>query len=279
VPELGDYELQSADRRPPLPSERTGSRGRWIVAVLIVLAAAAAAYVWFRRPAPPATPPTAASAPETTAPRQPLGGVAQPVVVPPLGETDALVRELVRTLSSHPKIAAWLATDGLIRNFVVVVENVTNGATPARHLSALRPSEAFAVADRDDALFVDPRGYERYDTFAEAAASIDAAGAANVYATLKPRIEEAYRELGRQDTFDEALERAIVVVLQTPRVDGDVPLVPGPVGYRYADPGLERLTPAQKQVLRMGPRNTAMLQESLREIAIALGIRSERLPR
>jgi hypothetical protein len=176
-------------------------------------------------------------------------------------------------------VAAWLATDGLIRNFVAVVENVAHGATPSRHLGVLRPATRFEAADRDGALFVDPRSYDRWDSFAEAASSIDTAGAAAVYATLKPRIEEAYSELGRTDTFDAALERAIVVILETPTVDGDVPLVLGPVGYRYADPSIERLSSAQKQVVRMGPRNTATLQAALREIGIALGIPAERLPR
>jgi len=279
VPDLGDYQLESAGYRPSQP-DQASSAGRWIVAAIIVIAAAAAAYVWFRgRPAPHQDASAAPVASAAATPRQPLGGVAQPVDVPPLAESDPLVRQLVRTLSTHPRIAAWLATDGLIRNFVVVVENVAHGVTPARHLGTLRPAERFAASDRDGVLFVDPRGYDRFDGIAEAAASIDAAGAANVYATLKPRIEEAYRELGRDDTFDQALEQAIVVVLQTPTIDGDVPLVLGPVGYRYEDPALERLSSAQKQVLRMGPRNTAMLQESLREIGVALGIPAERLPR
>ena len=280
MPDLGDYELDSAGYRPSEPGRQTAWSARWIVAALIVVAAAAAAYVWFRnRPAPASQSAAAPVAAAPAVPRQPLGGVAQPVNVPPLNDTDSLVRELVRGLSTHPRLAAWLATDGLIRNFVVVVENVAHGATPAPHLRTLRPSDKFVVSDRDGVLFVDPRGYERFDAFAEAAGSIDPAGSANVYATLKPRIEEAYRELGRDDSFDQALEQAIVMVLQTPRVDGDVPLVLGPVGYRYEDPALERLTSAQKQVLRMGPRNTALLQESLREIGVALGIPAERLPR
>jgi hypothetical protein len=280
VPDLGDYELRQDSAHAPPRTARPPAWGRWMAALLIVAAGAAAAYVFWRRaPVTPADTGAGTPAAETRAPRQPLGGAAEPIDVPPLGATDPLVRQLVGRLSSHPRIAAWLATDGLIRNFVVVVENVAHGATPAPHLRTLRPAEKFEPSDRDGALFVDPRSYDRYDTLAEAAASIDPAGAATVYATLKPRIEEAYRELGRTDRFDEALERAIAAILETPTVDGDVPLVPGPVGYRYADPALERLSSAQKQVVRMGPRNTAMVQAALREIGIALGIPAQRLPR
>ena len=49
---------------------------------------------------------------------------------------------------------------------------------------------------RGQELHISPRSYERYDYLADAAASIDPAGAARVYSTLKPRIEEAYRDLG-----------------------------------------------------------------------------------
>ena len=88
------------------------------------------------------------------------------------------------------------------------------------HLGTLRPASRFQVVQRADGLYIDPRSYERFDRVAAAAASIDPAGASRLYATLKPRIEEAYRELGAPDgTFDRALERAIVVLLKTPVID------------------------------------------------------------
>ena len=47
------------------------------------------------------------------------------------------MRELVRKLSSQPKVLAWLATDKLIRNFAVVIVNIGEGHTPVTHLRAL----------------------------------------------------------------------------------------------------------------------------------------------
>ena len=47
-------------------------------------------------------------------------------------------------------------------------------------------------------------------------------------------------------------------------------LVPHAVGFRYADPKLEELTAAQKQFLRMGPRNVRIIQQKLRELQPAL---------
>jgi hypothetical protein len=48
------------------------------------------------------------------------------------------------------------------------------------------------------------------------------------------------------------------------------------VVYEYADPKLEALSPAQKALLRMGPRNVPRVQAKLRELAAALRSPAER---
>ena len=208
-----------------------------------------------------------------------LEGDAAAIDLPPLDETDAVVRDLVKALSSHPGVAAWLTTNHLIRNFTVVVANIAEGKTPSRHLTTLRPSSSFRVMERGSDVVIDPRSYERYNTIAAAAASIDPAGGARLYGTLKPRIEDAYRELGVPDTpFDRTLERAIVVLLSTPVREDQIRVEPRGIGYAFAAPELEGLTHAQKQLLRMGPRNARAIQAALRDVALALGIPAERLP-
>jgi hypothetical protein len=183
------------------------------------------------------------------------------------------VRQLVSNLSSHPRVAAWLATDGLIRNFTVVVENISNGQTPAGHLRVLRPAGPFRVSTRGGGLVIDPATYSRYDSLAGAVDSIDAAGAAQIYSTLKPRIQEAYADLGYQQPFDGALSRAITSLLQAPVLDGNVQIQPeGAADYRFADQRVEGLSAAQKQLVRMGPANTRVIQAKLRDIAAAIGL-------
>lgn len=273
MPDILDYELRKTPNEPPPPQR---SVGFWVLAVLLMGAAAIAAFIVFgRRPAAPAPTAEAVRAPQPAI--QPLGGDAAPIELPPLDESDVLVRELVKQLSSHPSVAAWLATDDLIRSFTIGVTNVVEGKTPARQLPMLRPSSSFRVLERGDDLIIDPRSYERYDALAAAAASMDPAGSARLYATLKPRIDEAYRELGNSP-FDRTFERAIVLLLSTPVPDGPIRVEPRGVGYGFADPRLEALTGGQKQLLRMGPRNARAVQSSLRAIALALGIPAERLP-
>ena len=282
MPEIPDYDLL----RPNSPEEPAGPEpsgpkvALWIAAALLVVAGAATIYVVYGRKSSPAPASTAVKPKEATEQAiRPLGSDADQIALPPLNDTDPIVRELVRKLTSHPTALAWLATNGLIRNFTVVVANIVEGVTPARHLRAVKPAGTFQVITRNGQLFIDSKSYERYDGIAAAAASLDPAGTSRLYATLKPRIEEAYAELGAQpSSFDRALERAIVVLLQTPVVDGPIRVEPKGIGYRYSDSKLEGLSAAQKQLLRTGPPNMRSIQLALRQLALALGIPADRLP-
>lgn len=247
-----------------------------------VVVAGGAWYITSQRQpsSPPAVNEAAAPpAPATAPPDTPLVEAAD-IDLPPLPQTDPIVRELVARLSSHPTIAAWLATKGLITNFTVVTLTIAEGRTPAQFLRPIPPRGRFRTMGSGEELFVDPRSHERYNPHAEAIAALDPVGTASLYLTLKPRINDAYRELGYPDgDFDRVLERAIGVLLQTPTLDEQVALDPNGVTYAYSDPKLESLLPAQKQLLRLGPRNGQAIRGKLEEIATLLKLHPERLHR
>jgi hypothetical protein len=280
--DLPDYAFERTITEPTAPAHAAWrSTALWIT--IAVAAASVAAYIVFvwRPSRTPSQAPSQASSRTTSTREQPLslGGQAEPVTLPPLDASDALVRTLVQALSESPAIMAWLPTDGRIRNFTVVVTNIADGVSPAKHLSVLRPSAKFRIVDRGGRSYIDPSSYGRYATIADAVASIDPTGAARLYATLKPRIEEAHRDLGSAAvSFDSTLERALIVLLKTPIVADPVLLKQKGIGYAYADERLESLTAAQKQLLRMGPRNVGIIKRGLRDIALALGIPASHLP-
>src|SRR5687767_5445661 len=117
MPDAADYELQKESEVIRPPTRRPPSFTPLIIGVL-VLAAAVAAFLYLRRDAEPPVSTEGSLATESAVPPSaPLGVEVEPIELPPLDATDELVRSLVRTLSSHPRIAAWLTTDGLIRNF------------------------------------------------------------------------------------------------------------------------------------------------------------------
>ena len=280
MPDLAHLQLDKDVSTPP--PERRGLRGP-VLAILIACAIGALAYFAVTRYFRPATGSVRLQTEEAVVPRPGAAPGAVPganIDLAPLDQTDALVRELVSRLSSHPKVAAWLATDNLIRNFTVSVVNISGGQSPVKHLQRLAPGAPFRATTSGSSSYVDPGSYSRYDDYAAAVAALDARGAAHLYATLEPRIEDAARELGQRqgEDFTVTLERAIVELLRTPVVEGSVAVVSSPVYWKYADPRLESLSGAQRQLLRMGPRNVQLIQAKLRELAPHLGIAAEKLP-
>ena len=275
--DLSDYDLQrdGADSIPP-PRE-SGSALRRAAIILLCIAAIAAGWYYVQsRRAAEAVP---ADADATPAADTPLGAGGLAIDLPPLDETDTLVRTLAAGLSSHPLLVSWLTTDGIIRRFTVVVDNIAYSQPVRKQLTEVTPAGPFRITGRGGQVRADPRNAARYAPLTEAMESIEAMRAAQMYSMLRPRIEEAYLEMGRGVSFDRALEQAIIALLQAPPIRGTETLVPAkPVGYAFSNPQLQSLTPAQKHLLRMGPEHAPRVQAKLRDIALALGIPRERLP-
>lgn len=275
--DLDDFDLENTQREEqafdePAPELTEGSG--WglragIAAGLLLITGALVTVLMlvFRHPAPkPAAPP-----PSTVEAARPSAAPAVPV--PPLEGSDAFVRDLAKGLSSHPQLALWLGAKELARTLAAVVDNVAAGSSPAPHLSFLAPKEPFAVIEKRGRTVVDLRSYARWNAFAEGVSAIDATECARVYALLEPLFEAAWRELGHPEPFRKGVEQAAAALLAVPVVEAEVPVTPVVRAvrvYEYGDPKLEALTPAQKQLLRMGSANVARIQAKVREVLAAL---------
>jgi DUF3014 family protein len=280
-----DFDTLSLDRSPaatpPQQSPSGPSLLPFIVVGVLLLALGA---LWYFGRAHTARHPANPAVTETTVnlhrePARPAAEPGEAIDLPPLDESDALMRTLVARLSAHPAIAAWLTTDGLIRNLTVAVVNIAEGDTPAKHLRPLRPPQPFAARESRGAMWIDPSSYSRYDAIASATESLDARGVGRLYATIKPRINDAYQDLGAPDgNVDRTFEKAITMLLRTPTVDHDVQVRQDKVLWQFADPALEELPRAQRQFLRMGPRNMRIVKATLRDVAHHLGIPDAALP-
>ena len=193
------------------------------------------------------------------------------IEIPPLDASDEVIRALAETVSEHPRLARWLAPDGLVRRFVVAVDNVANDESPRSHVSHLKPEGAFSVEEHGGALVVDPGSYARYDTFAAVFESLDDQASIDLYRRLKPLFDEAYQDLGYPGgDFDIALGRAIDRLLAAPIPEGDVAVTRRVSTYRFVDPDLEKLGPAEKHLIRMGPANVHRVKAKLRLLRAAL---------
>ncbi len=280
--DIGDLKLDDDSPAPGEPhfgAARDRSQPNWPMIWVVVLLLAAILGVYFgffrgrQKAKTPAAPPVAtAPAPAATEPSA-TPAAAPAIELPALDASDAVVRELVGQLAEHPKLATWLASDELVRRFVVAVDNVAEGKSPRGHLGFLDPGDDFESVYKNGLAVVDPESYARYNAPAKLFAVLDAAEVAKLYRTLEPLIDDAYRDLGYPDRdFDATLAAAIDELLATPIPESDVALLPKVSSFEFADPSLEKLSPAQKHLLRMGPQNARRIQRKLAEIKDELGL-------
>ena len=236
--------------------------------------------IYYYRSAAPAPVP---AAPEPLAPvESPAAPPGAPSVepLPKLEESDGFVRGQAAPLSTDPVFAAWLKADNLLARFAAAAGMIGQGAVPRDALSFMAPRRKFKIRERGGYLFADPRGFARYDAAADAIGSLDAAAAARLFQKYKPLFQEAYQGLGEgKGDVRDALVRAARELLNTPAVGDGAPLKEKGIGYAYVDDALERLSPAQKQLLRMGPKNQAAVQAKLREFSLALGVPDSSIPK
>ena len=181
-------------------------------------------------------------------------------------------------MSSRPELAALLASDGLVRRFAVSVDAIARGDSPAGQVRAVAPRGPFRVQEQSGIITIDPASYVRYDGLVKLVEDMPAPQLARLYGRLKPRLEEAYAELGAGGTFDDAMTRAIKHLLATPLPPANAQMRPSRgINYAYFDEHFESLSAAQRQLLRLGPDRARRVQARLRAFGIALGIPADQL--
>lgn len=234
----------------------------WIVIALVaVVGLTAYLLVGRKTPTPEVPPPAPVPAPPTL----------EETPLPPGGETDVRLRDVLRGLSSRPEWAKWLGQQDLLERGVAATDNVAEGLSPRRHLDFLAPQGAFQTEERNGREWIAPATYTRWNTFADVIASIDAKAAARAVDTLRPLLDGAYRQLGYPGaSFEPVLRRALQRIAGARVIETPVEVAPKGAIYAFADPELEQLPAADKHLLRMGPRNTKLLAGKANEILKAL---------
>jgi hypothetical protein len=195
-----------------------------------------------------------------------------PVDLPPLDQMDAFLRPLLQALTARPELVKWLATDDLVGQLAGAIDRASEGNSPARDLKVIAPTSPFVAAGRGTHRTIDPKSYTRYDSLTATITSMDASKVAQIYKTIRPRLNEAYQKLGNPNgDVDRAARSALDILLKTPVVKDPIAVVEaGGSGWAFADPKLEALESSQKQLLRMGPDNVDKLLAWLRAVQTAL---------
>jgi hypothetical protein len=175
-------------------------------------------------------------------------------------------------LSSRPELANWLATDDLVRQLAAAIDRASQGDSPAGGFRELAPRSRFSPARRGNRRTIDPASYRRYNGLVATVTAIDASAVARIYKTIRPRLNEAYQNMGHPGgSVDAAVQQALDILLGTPLIKDPIMVVEGTgTSWAYADPDLEALMPTQKQLLRFGPAHTDAVLVWLRALRSGL---------
>jgi hypothetical protein len=239
-------------------------RGLWIGAALGVVAVGAGAWFWMHRtPALPPAPPAVAEAPPPPAPAAP----------PKLSveEGEGLLRQIGTRLSSASELKAWLGEQDILRRLVAATNLVADGKSPSSVLGFLKPARGFEVVKKKKHVFSSPKSGMRYDVIARVMTGMDPEAVGKAYSEAKPYLDSAYAEVGPPGkSFDSVVRAAVANITETPIPAQEPELKAKGLGYIYADPKLEGLSGAQKQLLRTGLRNARAIQDWLKKVDAAL---------
>lgn len=194
------------------------------------------------------------------------------VDLPRLNDSDGFVAEKISELSSGASLLGYLVDEQFVRRAVVLVENISRGQYPQTALPYKPIVEEMQVSSDDGRLFtMEAASYTRFDAAVAAFVALDTEQTVGLYRLLSPLLQQAYAEIGFRDAeFEQALIKAIDAVLSAPEIEGPFQLVKPSVMYLYADTRLEELANMNKQLIRLGPENSARLKAKLREFKQAL---------
>lgn len=191
--------------------------------------------------------------------------------LPKLDQSDAeYTRDLLAVAS---QLQLFLFNKQQIRKTVLSINDMAQGLRPpAKRLREISFPQPFSVTEKEGRLYISTQAYHRYDNLALAINSINKHAAVALYKKYLPLFQIVFAELSYPDNYQlmDSIKAATGKVLQAPVITGKIEVIRPSVRYKFADPKLEKLSALDKQMLRMGPENTRMIQNKLRELIEAL---------
>lgn len=195
----------------------------------------------------------------------------KPVIAAPtkIDGSDEIVRRVAKELA--PALLDWLTPDQQVRKWVLSIDLMADGEVPKQYRPMAYSMERFAVEtiheQSADQLFLAETNFGRTSLLVQTVTAIDPVLVAHYYKAWLPLMEKAYAEQGKPGSFDQrftaALDRVIAV---QPLMVKPALVRKGGVMYAYADSQYENASDVEKMCWRMGPDNSAKLQEWLKKI-------------
>ncbi|MDD5267051.1 MAG: DUF3014 domain-containing protein [Methylococcales bacterium] len=188
----------------------------------------------------------------------------QQFVLPELRSSDGPFREAIIRVS--PGLVPWLNTSQLIRKYVLIANDFSQGLWLEKHMRFLKPDQPFTVEETDNGMFISHKSYQRYDGLAAAINAMDVQSSLAIYKNFRPLFQQVFAEFSYppEHQLKDILLKAAAEILAAPTIKEPIALVRPSVLYKFADKKLETLSPVSKQMIRMGPENTRIIQNKVR---------------
>jgi hypothetical protein len=255
-----------------------------VIALLLVAIAAAAVFftgIWPAKEEPVAIEPAAvieAPEPEIIEPEpaptpppvepdpEPPSAPSEPPL-PPLDQSDDAVRSAVADVALAAMGEQYLIPANIIERSASLVYLMAQGDVPYKLIPLARPKQAFPITDDGTQVVTDPAGFSRYDALASWLQDLDLESLIAALEPFLPLFREAWSYYGEDgQAFDFALLVTLDLIISTPELDlSEARLIRKEAVWIYEDPTIEGLASVQKQVLRMGPDNTAIVKAKAAE--------------
>ncbi len=196
--------------------------------------------------------------------------------LPPYDDADNFIKEQLEleqwhSLHLNNKTLPEFNKEHFLQRNIAFLDGLSKGVVLSKVLPFVRPSTTFIADKQGLVLSMGPANFQRYDLFTQHISNIDTQQTAAFFLWTRPLLETAYGELGYPpEKLSTALIEAIDIALATPVINGPISLKRESVLYQYTDPGIEALPGLQKQILRMGPENSATLKQWLSKLRQAL---------
>lgn len=188
------------------------------------------------------------------------------VPLPNLDQADPFVRNYFQELGFNEQQILWLSSSELFQRWVTVIDGLSQGQLIRGVVSVEPPKTAFPVKKIDNRYFLDEKGFSRFDSYIIGLEVISPSALAEAFHYFRPLLEKTYGQLGYPpENFDNTLILALDNILKAPIYPGPIELKSKSVAYIYEEPELERLSPLEKFMIRMGPENTARVQKYVAE--------------
>lgn len=199
-----------------------------------------------------------------------LPATEQLALLPALDSSDPQFRAAM--LQASPNLEPWLDTGQLIRKYLTIANDFSQGQRSAKHVEFLKLTQPFTAEETDTGPSISAAGYQRYTPLAQAVDALDVNATLGVYKKFKPLLQQVYTEFGYPENhnLEDIFLKAAAEILAAPVFDEPVAILKSSSRYKFADPQLEALNPVHKQMLRMGPENTRIIQNKVRMLVEGL---------